>query len=81
MMDSRTELSDDDAEFSGDDCVVLPKDYLNSAEAVSEIYEEELADAASNLHVDNLGSDPGFFSGTFIAALLWMIPSTWMVCL
>ncbi len=69
------------AEFSGDDCVVLPKDYLNSAEAVSEIYADELERAASDLHVDHLGPEPGFFSGTIIAALLWIVPSTWMVCL
>jgi hypothetical protein len=68
------------ADYKGDECIVLPTDYLNSAKAVSEIFEDELSKAASDLHVDNLGTEPGFFSGTITATVLWVLPSVWMVC-
>jgi hypothetical protein len=67
-------------EFNGDECVVLPKGYLKSAGAVSEIYDEELAKVAVNFEVDNW-TRPRFFRGTLIAALVWAIPSVWSVCL
>lgn len=68
-------------DFDGETLIVLPKNYLQSAQAVSEVYEEELAARVSNLDVDNLTSKPSFFRGTLLATLLWMIPSIWTVCL
>lgn len=68
-------------DFDGETLIVLPKNYLQSAQAVSEVYEEELAARVSNLDVDNLTSKRGFFHGTLLATLLWMIPSIWTVCL
>jgi hypothetical protein len=53
---------------------------LESAAAVSEIYDEELAKAAVNFEVENW-TRPRFLRGTFIAALVWAIPSVWSVCL
>lgn len=73
-------MSDSD-EFDGDACVVLPKDYLNSAEAIAEIYEEELAAAAASFEVDHLNCGPGFLKGTSLVPLLWALPSIWSVCL
>jgi hypothetical protein len=70
----------DQAEFVGDQCVVLPKGYLQSAEAVSEIYAVQLAAAAANLDVDDWNRVPGFFRGTLPAAVLWALPSIWTVC-
>ena len=67
-------------EFNGDQCVVLPPGYMKSATAVSEIYEDELAEVAVNLDVDNW-KRPRFFRGTFVTALLWAAPSLWTVCL
>jgi hypothetical protein len=67
-------------EFDDDQRVVLEENYLNSAEAVSEIYEEELAKVANNLEVDSLRQAPGFFRGTLLATLLWAIPSAWTIC-
>ena len=67
-------------EFDGDACVVLPKNYLNSAEAVAEIYEEELTEAATSFEVDHL-SRPAFLKGSLLVALLWVLPSVWSVCL
>ena len=74
-------MSDRD-EFNGDACVVLPKDYLNSPEAVAEIYEAELAQAAArSFDVDQLRRRPGVFKGSIFIALIWALPSTWTVCL
>jgi hypothetical protein len=69
------------SDFDGETVIVLPKDYLQSALAVSEIYEEELAARVSNLEVDSLSGKPGFFRGTLLATLLWMVPAIWTVCL
>lgn len=68
-------------DFDGETLLVLPKDYLQSAQAASELYEEELAARASKFEVDNLTRRPNFFRGTLLATLLWLIPSIWMVCL
>jgi hypothetical protein len=51
---------------------VLPKNYLNSAEAVAEIYEDQLSAAAINFEVDQM-SRPGFFKGTLLAMGIWML--------
>jgi hypothetical protein len=67
-------------EYNGDECVVLPRGYLESAAAVSEIYDEELAKAAVNFEVENW-TRPRFLRGMFVAALVWAIPSVWSVCL
>lgn len=69
-----------DADFDGDQCVVLPENYLQSAKAASEIYEDDLASVATNLDVDNLSRQPGFFHGTLIATLLLLLPSIWSAC-
>ena len=66
-------------EFDGDACVVLPKNYLSSAEAVAEIYEDELSEAAASLEVDNLG--PRFLKGTLLVPVLWALSSIWTVCI
>lgn len=68
-------------EFDGDACIVLPKNYLNSAEAVAEIYEDELAEAATTFEIDNLRRGPGFLQGTLLVPLLWALSSIWTVCI
>ena len=70
----------DQHEFSGDQCVVLPKNYLDSAEAVAEIYAAELSAAATNFRVDEM-SRPRFFRGMLMAVLLWGLSGIWTVCL
>jgi hypothetical protein len=72
-------MSDQD-EFDGDACVVLPKNYLNSAAAVSEIYEAQLSAVATNFEVDQM-SRPGFFKGTLLATGLWLLSGVFSVCL
>jgi hypothetical protein len=71
-------MSDQD-EFDGDACVVLPKNYLNSAEAVAEIYQDQLSAAAGTFDVDQL-SRPGFFKGSLLVAGLWALSGVFSVC-
>jgi len=66
-------------EFSGDECVVLPADYLKSPKAVSEIYADELANVANNLEIDEWHAR-SFLHGTVTATVLWVLPSLWTVC-
>jgi hypothetical protein len=67
-------------EFDGDQCIVLSKDYLQSAQAASEIYEDDLAKVAGSLDIDNLTRKRGFLHGTVLATLFWLIPSVWNLC-
>ena len=67
-------------EFYDDQCIVLPSNYLSSAEAVSEIYEDRLAAATSDLDIEQF-REPGFFKGCLLAALLWVLPGLWTICL
>ena len=78
-MDRSAKPSVDEREFNGDQCVVLPANYLESAVAVSEIYADELSSVAGNLTIDHW-KKRSFFHGTAVAALLWVIPSLWTVC-
>ena len=71
-------MSDQD-DFSGDQCMVLPKNYLNSAEAVADIYAEELSQAADNLDVDELRGHR-FLSGTMLTSIIWALSGIWTVC-
>lgn len=66
-------------EFNGDQCMVLPTDFLESALAVSEIHADELASVRGTFEIDQL-TTPGFFHGTAVAVLLWVTPSLWTVC-
>ncbi len=68
-------------EFNGDQCMVLPPDYLNSANAAADLYEDELARAVSDLEIPGLRPTQSFFLGTTLAMLLWVVPTVWMVCL
>lgn len=71
-------MSDRD-EFDGDACVVLPKNYMSSAEAVAEIYEDELSAAAINFDVDEM-SGPHFFKGTLLVVGIWFLSGFFSVC-
>lgn len=67
-------------EFDGGQCMVLSKDYLQSAQAASEIYEDDLTEIAGSLDVDNLTRRRGFFHGTLLTASVWLLPAIWSLC-
>ncbi len=70
-------------EYDGDDCVVLPANYLSSVDAAVELYEDDLAEAAANLDVDGLKRSFAQFvvNRGFAASLLWLLPAAWAVCI
>ena len=68
-------------EFNGDQCMVLPTDYLSSPDAAAELHEDELARAVRDLEIVGLSPVRHFFQGTTVATLLWLAPTLWMVCL
>ena len=57
-----------DDEFAGDVCLVLPSNFLQSADAASELYEDELTRVVANLDVDGLR--PSWFRHAGLQALL-----------
>jgi len=71
-------MSDQD-DFDGDQCMILPSNYLHSAEAVAEIYEEHLAASRNGFEIDHFGRS-GFFRGSLLAAAIWVLPGIWTVC-
>ena len=72
-------MSDQD-EFDGDACVVLPKNYMSSAEAVSEIHEDSLQAAALKFDVDEM-SRPHFIKGTLLVVGIWFLSGFFNVCI
>jgi hypothetical protein len=69
----------DQEEFDGDQCVVLPSNYLNSAEAVAEIYEEQLS--AGRKGFDSVQfRRAGFFKGSLMTLVLWALSGVLTVC-
>ena len=69
-------------DFDGDQCVVLPTNYMASVDAAVELYDEDIARASENMNVSGLEYGPGrvVFRITFAALLFWLLPSLWMLC-
>lgn len=61
--------------------MVLPADYLQSADAAAEIYAEEIARVVTDLEIQSLDAHRGFFRGTLLASILWVVPSIWNICI
>jgi len=68
---------DSEAEYTGTHKVILPPDYMNSVEAVCDLYEDRIDEAGMNL--DNI---PGLrltwsqrlFRLGLLALALWLLP-------
>jgi hypothetical protein len=67
-------------EFRGDECVVLPGNYLNSVEAVADIYSDELAAVANNFKVDQLSRRRKFLRSALLVPVIWALSAIWTVC-
>lgn len=74
---------DPETEYKGDDCIVLPTDYMNSVEAAVDLYAEDLAEIAGNLEVQGLKRSlaQAVFRGGFATGILWLVPAVWANCL
>ena len=70
-------------EFVGDQCLVLPRNFLQSADAASELYEEELTRVVRNLDVDGLRPSLVRLIGlyTLLTTVVWLAPTYWAVCI
>jgi len=76
----RNSAMDSEAEYTGTHKVVLPPDYMNSVEAVCDLYEDRIDEAGMSL--DNI---PGLrltwsqrlFRFAIFAAAVWLLPMIW----
>lgn len=67
-------------EFTGDECVVLPSNYLNSVEAVADIYSDQLAAASSNFDIGPLSHPRRILRACVLVPLIWALSAIWTVC-
>ncbi len=69
-------------DFDGDQCVVLPSNYMASVDAAVELYDEDIAKASESMSVSGLEYGVGriVFRVTLAALLFWLLPSLWMLC-
>ena len=72
-----------DDEFDGDQCVVLPTNFMASVDAAVELYDDDIAKNSTNFNVSGLEYGIGrmLFRITFVAGLLWLVPSIWAHCI
>ena len=71
-----------DDDFDGDQCVVLPTNYMASVDAAVELYDDDIAKKSTNFNVTGLeyGIGRGLFRITLLASVLWLVPSIWALC-
>lgn len=71
-----------DDDYDGDQCVVLPANYLASVDAAVELYDEDIARSSTNFDVSGLEYGLGrlVFRIALVALLFWLLPSLWMLC-
>ncbi len=69
-------------DFDGDQCVVLPTNYMASVDAAVELYDEDIARASENMNVSGLEYGLGRIVLRILTAavLFWLLPSLWMLC-
>ena len=72
-----------DDEFDGDQCVVLPTNFMASVDAAVELYDDDIAKNSTNFNVSGLEYGIGrlLFRITVVAGLLWLLPSVWVHCI
>lgn len=69
-------------EFDGDQCVILPANYMASVDAAVELYDEDIARNSTNFAVNGLEYGAGrlLFRIVVTAILFWLLPSIWILC-
>jgi len=70
-------------DYTGTHKVVLPIGYMNSIEAVFELYEDEIAAVAANLDCPGLrlSKTQRLLRFTVAGLGIWLIPVIWLTCL
>jgi hypothetical protein len=71
-----------DDDYDGDQCVILPANYMASVDAAVELYDEGIARNSTNFNVSGLQYGIGrlLFRTTLAAVLFWLLPSLWVLC-
>ena len=71
------------AEYTGTHKVILPPDYMNSVEAVCDLHEEAIADAALSLDIPGLRTTRKrrVLRISLVALAVWLAPAFWLTCL
>lgn len=69
-------------DYDGDQCVILPANYMASVDAAVELYDEDIAKNSTNFDVNGLEYGAGrlLFRLAVIALLFWLLPSVWILC-
>jgi hypothetical protein len=72
-----------DDEFDGDQCVILPTNFMTSVDAAVELYDEDIAQRSTSFQVSGLEYGLGrlLFRLAVISMLFWLLPSYWMHCI
>lgn len=70
-------------DYTGTHKVVLPVDYMNSIDAVCELYEDQIAAVGTNLDIPGLRLTltQRLLRITAGALIVWLIPAIWLTCL
>ena len=73
---------DDQDEFTGTHQIVLPANFLQSADAAAELYEDELKTVPANLTLQQFehGLVRRLFSSALLGLAIWLVPTSWMTC-
>jgi len=69
-------------DYTGTHKVVLPVDYMNSIDAVCELYEDRIAAVGTNLDIPGLRLTvtQRLVRITVVALIVWLIPAIWLTC-
>jgi len=69
-------------EYTGTHQIVLPKNFLQSADAAAELYEEQLSAVDRNLEVEQFRTSPAqrLAASTAVGVAIWLVPAAWMTC-
>ncbi len=70
-------------DYSGKHKIVLPADYMNSIDAVCDLYEDRISEIATNLDCAGLKLTVTQRLIRFASAglVIWLIPVIWLTCL
>ncbi len=72
-----------DDDFDGDQCVVLPSNYMASVDAAVELYDDAIARSSTGFSVSGLEYGAGrlLFRITLATLFFWLLPSIWIHCI
>ena len=72
-----------DDDFDGDQCIVLPSNYMASVDAAVELYDDDIAQRSTGFDVSGLeyGLGRTLLRVAIAALAFWLLPSVWIHCI